>query len=385
MQSPWQRHPASGFTLIEVLVTLAIMSMIMMGLHVALHSTIYSHDDMAIDIAQIREGPRILDLMERDLRSLHCYNIKDNTVLKGELDRHSTGARGDRIDFLTGIDSATRLNDPLADQDEPRRMATDVVEVGYRLRSNPEHDDFLELYRREDLFIDDKPMEGGRYELLHDRVQKLEITYLDRLGEEAEEVEEWDSEENDGLPAAVLVKLEVQSQPNLIGDYVDSVAMANSVFHFQRVIPLSPQFRETMRIRPAMPTVIDPNAPDPNAPQTGGTGNINQNGGGGDGLLGGIGGGVGGIGGGAGPLTGGAGGGDLTGGGGLGPGGGGGGGGRRGGGGGPGFGGAPGAPPNINVGGAVEGALNGEIEVAPIDLGELENLLNNYGDSYGNG
>ena len=40
-------------------------------------------------------------------------------------------------------------------------IRADYNEVGYVLRPNPDNDEFLKLYRREDYGIDEEPMRGG--------------------------------------------------------------------------------------------------------------------------------------------------------------------------------------------------------------------------------
>jgi len=246
------RQASSGFTLIEMLVTLAIMSLVMMALQVSLQSTLLTHDDVALEIASVREGPKILDVIERDLRSLHSYNIKDKKVLRGETQRHA-GLRGDRIDFLSNVDSVTRVKDPESSNSEPKMVASDVNEVGYRLRAHPQSSDFMQLYRREDLFVDEEPLEGGRYELLHDRITRFEVSYQDQLGEDGEVEEEWNMEERKKLPAAIIVDLELQAQPELIGDFVESELLAQRLYRYRRVIPLSRSHNETLRLRPVLP------------------------------------------------------------------------------------------------------------------------------------
>jgi hypothetical protein len=73
----------------------------------------------------------------------------------------------------------------------------------------------MELWRREDLFVDDEPFEGGTYERIHDRIRQLEITYLDDSATKAEEQDRWDMAEKKRLPGAVRIDLELQASPEL--------------------------------------------------------------------------------------------------------------------------------------------------------------------------
>ena len=250
-----------GFTMVEVLVTLAIMGMIMMGLQVTLDTAIFAHDDIAVDIAQVRDGPRILDMVERDIRSLHLFNIKDREVIRGTSERQF-GMRADRIDLISGVDSTQRFISPLSSYEETEMLASDITEVGYRLRPREDHEDFLELYRREDMFVDEDPLEGGRYELLHDRVTWFEITYLKQLGVDAETEEDWEMKPGTKLPAAIMIKLRLQARPDLIGDHVSLQERANLEYTYNRVIPIRLGHNNTLLVRPAMPVPSPTNSGD---------------------------------------------------------------------------------------------------------------------------
>jgi type II secretion system protein J len=266
-----RRTTTRGFTLVEVLVTIAIMSMVMVALQYSLQSTMLTHDTVAIEIASVREGPKILDMIERDIRSLHCYNMEKELIFRGKEESHM-GARGDRIDLVSSINSATRVQDPESPNSAPQMISSDVNEVGYRVRPHPVMDDFLELYRREDLFLDEEPLEGGRYELLHDKVTTFQITYIDQLGDDGEEEDEWDMEERGVLPAAVRIYIQLQSSPDLVGGFATSEALAQRLHEYTRVVPIAPEQNETRRIRPVIPTKILAGAPGGGMPGGDGTG-----------------------------------------------------------------------------------------------------------------
>lgn len=245
----------SGFTMIELLVTLAIMALVMTALLATLQGTVRAHDEAAVEIASVRDGPRILDMVERDLRALHVYNVKDNVVLKGASERPA-GLRGDRVDFLCGNDSARRIADTTGDHDSLEDVASDVNEVGYRLRSSSRSDEFMELWRREDLFLDDEPFEGGTYEKIHDRIRKFQITYFEHLGEKAEETDEWDMAEEKRLPAAVRIDLELQADPEVIGGFVDIEYDAERIYKYTRVVAFASDETVALNVRPYLPTKI---------------------------------------------------------------------------------------------------------------------------------
>ena len=78
-----QAAVAAGFTLIELLIAVAITSVVMILVGTTFTVTLESRavvDELAESTAA---GPRILSLIERDLRGLWTYNIRDNKVFLG--------------------------------------------------------------------------------------------------------------------------------------------------------------------------------------------------------------------------------------------------------------------------------------------------------------
>jgi type II secretion system protein J len=256
---PWNRfgHAArrAGFTLIELLVAMAIVALILTALVATLQGTLKAHDDIAIEMAAVRDGPRILDMFERDVRSMHLFNIKDGNVLLGKSD-HPGGLRGDRIDFVCQEDSSRRLADPSVKNDVGAGVASHVNEVGYRLRPSSFSTDFLELWRREDIFVDDQPFDGGTYEKIHDRVAAFQITYLSELGDKAEESDDWDMTQKKQLPAAIRLHIELQASPELVGGFIENKAEERKIYAYDRLIAFRDSDQLGLNVRPYLPTKI---------------------------------------------------------------------------------------------------------------------------------
>ena len=244
-----------GFTLIELLVAMAIVALILTALVATLQGTLKAHDDIAIEMAAVRDGPRILDMFERDVRSMHLFNIKDGNVLLGKSD-HPGGLRGDRIDFVCQRDSSRRLADPSIKNDLGAGIASRVNEVGYRLRPSAFSTDFLELWRREDVYVDDQPFEGGTFEKIHDRVAAFQVTYLSELGDKAEEFDDWDMTDKKKLPAAIKLHLELQASPELVGGFVENKAEERKIYAYDRLISFRDSDQLALNVRPYLPTKI---------------------------------------------------------------------------------------------------------------------------------
>src|SRR5688572_14610061 len=114
-----------GFTLIEVLLTVTITAVVMMMVTTTFRITLEARELIA-DLGESTEaGPRILNLIERDLRGLWTFNVENNAVLRGRnMDIGSFEA--DRIDFLTTTDAAGFVTDS-----NNRQLRTSLCEVGY--------------------------------------------------------------------------------------------------------------------------------------------------------------------------------------------------------------------------------------------------------------
>jgi prepilin-type N-terminal cleavage/methylation domain-containing protein len=244
----------AGFTLVEVLLTLLIMSGILLALTQLLTAARRSKDT----IHNIKEhqlaGPAILDLIEADLRGLFVYNRTRVNHISIENDVMS-GLDSDRIDFITTTDNlALRFED-----DVP--LTYDINEAGYCLRPNPSYDEFLEIYRREDASVDDEPFSDGVFQFLHDRVKGFNIKVYEEDGPDAEAEEQWGSEgsENIGIPAWLEIELTLELAPRLAREQILFVSRDRSTVTYHRVIRLPEDLRlEENKIPiPAVPAATE--------------------------------------------------------------------------------------------------------------------------------
>ena len=245
----------SGFTLVEVLLTLLIMSGILLALTQLLTAARRSKDT----IHNIKEhqlaGPAILDLIEADLRGLFIYNRTRINHISIENDVTS-GLDSDRIDFITTTDNLALRFDG---DDMPSTY--DINETGYVLRPNPSYDEFLEIYRREDASVDDEPFSDGVFQFLHDRVKGFNIKVYEEDGPDAESEEQWGAEgsENIGIPAWLEIELTLELAPRLAREQVLFISRDRSTVTYHRVIRLPEDLRlEENRIPiPAVPAATE--------------------------------------------------------------------------------------------------------------------------------
>jgi type II secretion system protein J len=195
-----QRKDLKGFTLLEVLVSVAILAIIMAAVYSA-----YTSNVEAIQIArengQVQQMARIvLDQMSKDLESaiselpVPSENVQLGLIGKTE---EGDGRRLDRIDFTTLTHLALNDQDP----------STDLCEVGYRVVQDTEQQDILVLMRRDEGSPDQDFTEGGNIQEMARNVLEFKITYQNSRGEE---LDSWNSEESDAasrLPVLIKVRL----------------------------------------------------------------------------------------------------------------------------------------------------------------------------------
>ena len=215
-----------GFTLLEVLVSVAILAIIMTALYSA-----YTTNVEAIQIArengQVHQTARIaLDRITRDLQSAveETWSPTGTTRLPfvGK-EEYRDGRRVDQIDFAA-------LTYMTFSEQSP---ATDLCEIGYRVVEDPEDQETLVLMRRQKILValpeGDQGMgegfgEGGSEQELARNLVGFQITYQDGMGEEREG---WSTEEeldaHSSLP--VLVKVRLVIKDALAREHVFSTAI----------------------------------------------------------------------------------------------------------------------------------------------------------------
>lgn len=127
------------------------------------------------------------------------------------------------IHFVSSIDSKI-----------PERedgVQSDICEVGYYCRPNPDDSNFLNLYRREDFFLDDQLLKGGTGVLLSSAVQSFVIQYYNGT----EWVDLWENIKDEGLPKGIKVEVALKAPSSELLDETESVT-------FTTVITLPPLY-----------------------------------------------------------------------------------------------------------------------------------------------
>jgi len=257
----------AGFSLVEVLVTLLIVGGIMLAITQLLEAARISRDTIHnIQETQLA-GPAIMDLIERDLRAIATYDRPKAELLR-VTDRVTNGLDADSIDFVSTTDSLVAV------EIDRRFVNHDLNEVGYRLRPNPELDDFLEIYRRESFGLDEEPFDGGAYTFLHDRVKQFDIQVYAEDGIDAEPEDEWGfdgREEELGLPLRLELSLTLELSPRITREQLRIAPINKRTVTYRRVIRFPQTLIDALEIEP-VPVVPDLTQPEPEPEPTGGPG-----------------------------------------------------------------------------------------------------------------
>jgi len=272
-----------------VLLVLLIMGGIMLSMTEILTAARTSRDTIHNVQETQNAGPAILDMIERDLRGLSVYDRTRLHHLRIK-NRVIFGFDADSLDFVTTTDSL------VIHAEDDRFVRCDQNEIGYRLRPNPQNDQFLEIYRREAFGVDEEPFEGGNFLYLHDRVKGLDIQCFREDGVDEEPVDEWGAEEGTediGLPARIEITLTLELAPRLVNEQLLVAPIDRRTVVYKRVIrcPQALRFPEEQ-----IPVPVVPQTP---AASTGTSGGISKDktgtsgGGGGGGGGGGVSSGVG--------------------------------------------------------------------------------------------
>lgn len=233
-----------GFTLAEVLVTLLIVGWIMLAIAQMLEAARISRDTIHnIQETQLA-GPAILDLVERDLRAITIYGRQPVDLLRVN-NRIVIGLDADGLDFVTTRDGL------IGQEIQRRRVRGDYNEVGYRLRPNPRDDDFLEIYRRESLGIDQEPFDGGQYTFLHDRVRGFDIKVYEEDGPDAQPLDEWNPRgDRLGLPLRLEIALTLELAPRISREQLRIAPVDKRLVTYKRVVRLPGALFDAVAVQP---------------------------------------------------------------------------------------------------------------------------------------
>ena len=193
-QRPFPKYPpllaAGGFTLLEVVISVAILAVILTIVYNTFNSSMKAFTAMENEGDAYAQARIVLNRMREEIESIYFSpSEKSNTGLLGE-DRDEYDLPADSLHF-TSLSHIRWAKDS---------RESELCEIGYYLEKD-EETGFL--FRREDWNVDGTLEEGGRPLELAEGVDGLNFRYYDGK----EWVDEWDSRIKKGVPKAIEVEL----------------------------------------------------------------------------------------------------------------------------------------------------------------------------------
>ncbi|MEM1029296.1 MAG: type II secretion system protein GspJ [Myxococcota bacterium] len=195
-----------GFTLLEVLVAIAVVGLVGMLIYGSFRGMNRSRDNMQTVNDRYQQGRQALDRMARELSgaylSLHQpldqRQFTRQTIFTGKSQNPT-----DRLDFTAFAGQRLKADSHVSDQ----------VELSYFAAPDPTTGR-IDLVRRADRYLDLEPDQGGIVQVMVEDIVSFDVRYLDPLT--FEWVDDWDTTQAAGqlnrLPAQVWVQLVVNDQ-----------------------------------------------------------------------------------------------------------------------------------------------------------------------------
>jgi prepilin-type N-terminal cleavage/methylation domain-containing protein len=199
------RRRDRGLTLLEILVATALLAILFASVYSIVSSTVTLRNQIEEGATPFAVGPAVMDLVVEDLRAATIEPYKDLDAFHAESETHD-GETCTKLDFVSCIPSRKRVR--VQDEEVKARLN----EVGYRMKRSETKRGLYALYRREDLGVDDDPLEGGKYYKLADSVKVFRVDWFpedpgDPTTDDAKGEEEWDAKKEKRLPWGCRVTL----------------------------------------------------------------------------------------------------------------------------------------------------------------------------------
>jgi general secretion pathway protein J len=199
-RTPVRRHTSRGFTLVEVLVAIAILAFVTMLLYGAFAGMRSSRVGLQRVQDRYREGRIAITRISRDLTSAYISShIPINTAIQVTKTAFiaKAGTPADRLDF-------NAFSNIVRDRDS---HTSDQAEISYMSSVNPEEPDKTDLVRRISEYPDVMPDKGGRVEVLATDIDLLNFEFLDPTT--SLWTETWDTTQAAGQPNRLPLQVRV--------------------------------------------------------------------------------------------------------------------------------------------------------------------------------
>ncbi len=229
------RHLNSGFSILELLISVTLLGLVMSVLYAAFFQISNSSLKVQTTLDARQELRLLMKIVLDDLQKVkYLKHFAESD--QSETQQRETGLIAERnlgpenpdtgqIEEVTGIDFHTSIKSRFFPEESSRDP--ELHEVGYSLQENPDTKTW-EFFRREDFYIDNNLREGGKNHVLSEEVTKFELEFLESETALAEGgfrekwIKVWDSDErlchdlkvkeNFCLPRAVRLTLALRTK-----------------------------------------------------------------------------------------------------------------------------------------------------------------------------
>ena len=192
---------ARGFTLVELLVAIVILSAISLLIYNAFASMKRSREGLERVQDRYREGRLALTRMTRELQSAYISlqaPILPSLLVQKTAFIATTGTPADRLDFDSFSNRRIDRNSHVSDQ----------CELSYFGSSDPDRSGVTDLVRRVSTTLDLDPKKGGRVEVLATDIDLFKLQYLDPVTNSW--LDTWDTTQSvTGQPARLPVQVKI--------------------------------------------------------------------------------------------------------------------------------------------------------------------------------
>ena len=199
---PRLRRRRHGFTLIEVIISIAILAAITSLLFGAFSALKRSKDGLSRVQDRQREGRLAMARITRELQSAYLsahMPLNQALLVQKTIFKSERGTPADRVDFTA---FANRRLDKYS-------HVSDQCELSYFGSPNPDGSGHNDLVRRVDTELDLEPDKGGKVEVLATDIDLFDLQYLD--AQTGQWQESWDTTQVTGqadrLPLQVRIIL----------------------------------------------------------------------------------------------------------------------------------------------------------------------------------
>jgi general secretion pathway protein J len=191
---------ARGMTLLEILVSLGILALISLMIYGAFDSMSRGKRGEAMRSERARQGRDAIERMQRELTSafLSLHNPANLALVTRSTAFVATnGSPFDRIDFTAF--AHRRIEREVKESDQS--------EIGYFVVKDPDHEEKMDLVRREQAPPDLDPKHGGVINVVAEDVEAFDVRYLDP--QTGAWLETWDSTQLTGQLNRLPLEVEI--------------------------------------------------------------------------------------------------------------------------------------------------------------------------------